>query len=142
MQEYEQRVRKWLKQDDKYGIADKIPYFRDGVTNPEVWFAEGNDFRPLFILKEVSTGKDTVEELQDFLQIWKNKTCFDFAEYPFDDVKVGTFSQWKRVARLGADAIMGTSRNPARSVGFILTITSLHTNTKPRHFTCRGIFLC
>lgn len=100
MQEYENCARQWLKKDDKHNIADRIPFFRDGVTNPDVWFAEGNDFRPLFILKEVSIGKKDVCELSDFLHTWGNKTCFDFVEYPFDDVKVGTFPQWKRIAHL------------------------------------------
>lgn len=100
MEEYEQKVRRWLRKDDKYNIADKIPFFRDGVTNPEVWFTEGNNFRPLFILKEVSIGKESAEELTCYLEEWGNPKYFEFAENPFDDIKNGQFSQWRRIARL------------------------------------------
>ena len=34
---------------------------------PDVWVEEGNDFRPLFILKEVSIGKNYTCEIPDFL---------------------------------------------------------------------------
>ena len=98
---YETRVREWLKSNDapEY-IADNIPYYRDGVVCPEVWFSEGNDFRPLFVLKEVSLGTDTVDGLKKYNETWGNQRSFEFVENPFDDIQVGTFSQWKRVATL------------------------------------------
>lgn len=98
--EYEKRVRAWLGETDEYGIADKIPFFKDGAVNPEVWFKSGNTFRPLFVLKEVSLGKDLVKELDGFLEVWDNQTTFEFAENSFDDIKIGKFILWRKIATL------------------------------------------
>lgn len=100
LDEYEKRVRKWLEEKGEKEIAYKIPFFRDGITCPEVWFKPGNEFRPLFILKETSLGIDKIEELNDFLNVWGNQTRFEFVENPFDDVKVGQFTTWKKIAAL------------------------------------------
>lgn len=100
LEEYETKVRKWLAEDGAKDIEKRIPFFRDGVTCPETWFREGNTFRPLFILKEVSLGINTVEELGGYLETWGNPQRFEFVENPFDDVKIGRFPQWKRIARL------------------------------------------
>ena len=100
MAKWESEARSWLLNTRNDDLAQNIPFFRDGVTCPEVWFEDNNSFRPLFILKEVSTGKNKIDEVQDFLSIWGNKRTFEFAQYEFDDIKVGTFSQWKRIARL------------------------------------------
>ena len=100
MTEWEQEARKWLLDTSNRELSEKIPFFRDGITCPEVWFDKDNTFRPLFILKEVSIGKNKICEVSDFLEIWGNKKTFEFAQYDFDDIKVGTFSQWKRIARL------------------------------------------
>ena len=99
-EEYEKKVRAWLSEFGNEELARNIPYFRDGVTCPETWFRAGNTFRPLIILKEVSLGFDDVEKLPDYLKTWGNLKCFDFVENPFDDVKVGYFKQWRRIARL------------------------------------------
>lgn len=100
MSEYETRVRKWLKKNGELTLADKIPFFKDGVTCPEKWFAPGNNFRPLFILKEVSLGVDRIADVDQFLNTWGNQTTFDFAENPFDDIKIGRFPTWRRIAAL------------------------------------------
>lgn len=100
LDQYEKSVREWLKEDDKHKIAQRIPFFRDGVTCPEVWFKPGNDFRPLFILKETSIGKDCVNDLNGFLERWGNQTTFEFVENPFDDVKIGKFTFWRKIAAL------------------------------------------
>ncbi len=100
MDEYERKVRDWLKEKGAGEIADKIPFYRDGVTCPEVWFKPGNNFRPLFILKEVSIGKDDIEGLNEYLEEWDDKRTFDFTEYPFDDVKIGKFTTWRKIAAL------------------------------------------
>ena len=98
--EYEERVRKWLLKKGKKELSEKIPFFRDGVTCPEVWFEKGNNFRPLFVLKEVSLGIDTIEELESYLKTWGNPKYFEFVENPFDDIKIGKFTQWRRIAKL------------------------------------------
>lgn len=98
--EYENNVRSWLAQHSDNVIADKIPYFKDGVVCPEEWFEPGNDFRPMIVLKEVSLGINTVNELDKFLGLWGNQKHFEFVENPFDDVRIGTFSQWRRIAHL------------------------------------------
>ena len=100
LNEYEERVRKWLKDKGENQIAEKIPFFRDGVTNPEVWFAPGNNFRPLFVLKDVSLGVDKVSDVDQFLKTWGNQKQFDFVENPFDDVKIGKFILWRKIAAL------------------------------------------
>ena len=41
LDEYESKVRNWLKEKGKCDISEKIPFFRDGVVCPEKWFAEG-----------------------------------------------------------------------------------------------------
>lgn len=102
MQEYEQRVRTWLKDCGEEELSKIIPFFRDGVTCPEVWFKEGNTFRPLIILKEVSLGVNCLKELPGFLNKWGNPQYFEFVENPFDDIKVGSFKQWRRIVRLVA----------------------------------------
>ena len=80
LDEYEERVRAWLKENDKYDISEKIPFFRDGVTCPEIWFKPENNFRPLFILKEVSLGKDYVRDIDGFMKTWGNQKHFEFVE--------------------------------------------------------------
>ena len=100
MEEFEIKVREWLISRGEEELADKIPYFRDGVVCPEVWFDENNDFRPLIILKEVSVGKDNISDLDEFLAIWGNQKHFEFVENPFDDVRIGRFDTWTRIARL------------------------------------------
>ena len=100
LDEYESRVRAWLKDEGANEIADKIPFYRDGVTCPDIWFRPGNNFRPLFILKEVSIGKDCISDLDNYLKIWGNQKSFNFVENPFDDVKIGQFTTWKKIAAL------------------------------------------
>lgn len=100
LDEYEKRVRDWLKKAGESEIADKIPFYRDGVVCPEIWFKEENKFRPLFILKEVSIGKSSISDLDDYLKTWGNQSSFEFVENPFDDVKVGIFLTWRRIAAL------------------------------------------
>lgn len=100
LDEYESTVRKWLKEQGKENISEKIPFFRDGVVCPEKWFAKDNNFRPMVILKEVSLGINEVDELDDYLKIWGNQKSFEFVENPFDDVQIGIFKQWRRIARL------------------------------------------
>jgi len=100
LDKYEKRVRTWLKKDDKHNISEKIPFFRDGVVCPEVWFAPGNDFRPLFILKEVSLGIDEIKCLDCYLETWGNQKTFEFIENPFDDVQVGKFTLWRKIVAL------------------------------------------
>ena len=100
LDEYEKRVRDWLKKTGASEIADKIPFYRDGVTCPDIWFKTGNNFRPLFILKEVSIGKDLLDDLDDYLKTWGNKKRFEFVESSFEDVKIGRFTTWKKIAAL------------------------------------------
>lgn len=100
MSEWETEARNWMLQLGKEELSYQIPFFRDGVTCPEVWFDDNNTFRPLFVLKEVSIGKNNTEDVPEFLKIWGNKKTFEFAQYDFDDIKIGTFRQWKRIARL------------------------------------------
>lgn len=100
MKEYEQRVREWLKESGEDEIADKIPFFKDGATMPEKWFAPNNNFRPLFILKEVSLGVDKIADVDKFLEIWGGQKQFEFVENSFDDVKIGKFILWRKIASL------------------------------------------
>lgn len=100
LNEFETRVRDWLKENDEYNISDRIPFYRDGVVCPEVWFKPDNNFRPLFILKEVSIGKDYVKDLDKYLEIWGNQTSFEFVENPFDDIRIGKFTTWRKIAAL------------------------------------------
>lgn len=100
MTEWENEARSWLSEIGEEELAKNIPFFRDGVTCPEVWFDKDNTFRPLFILKEVSIGKNYKCYVHEFLKTWGNKKTFEFAQYEFDDIKVGSFPQWMRIARL------------------------------------------
>lgn len=103
MADYEKAVREWLRNKGGIGaeIADKIPFLCDGVATPEHWFSSGNDFRPLFILKEASIGINNVSELDSFLEKWGGITRFEHVEDPFGDIKIGSFtSPWGRVLKL------------------------------------------
>ena len=111
MEEYETTVRTWLTKKGGISaqIADIVPFFRDGVTCPSQWFVDGNDFRPLFIMKEPSMGFSVAceEEIPDrivkYNEDWgkkADKRYFEFAENPFDDIRVGSYNTWRRVARL------------------------------------------
>lgn len=104
LNEYESVVRNTLKyglfRNADASISDIIPFVRDGVINPDVWFNETNDFRPLFILKEVSCGKDYVSQLDEYRLEWNNMTRFEFVNNPYDDVRLGSFSVWVRIAQL------------------------------------------
>lgn len=99
--EYEYRVRSWLKEQG-CDVYDTIPFFKDGVTCPKRYFDEKNKFRPLFVLKEVSLGFDEVNMLQTYNEEWGfvDKHNCDFAENKFDDIRVGSFIDWIRVAKL------------------------------------------
>ncbi len=96
----EKAAREWLSELTDADFAQRIPYFRDGATNPKKWFEEGNDFRPLFILKEVSLGINDIEDLDAYLTKWANIKSFEFVEDRFQDVRVGWFKTWKRIAKL------------------------------------------
>lgn len=49
MMRWENECREWLKSEGKGAVL--TPFFEDGIIDPETWFE--NEFRPLFILKEV-----------------------------------------------------------------------------------------
>lgn len=49
MDAWEKDTRKWL--NDEMNISVVATFFKDGIIDPETWF--NNEFRPLFILKEV-----------------------------------------------------------------------------------------
>ena len=100
--EYERRVRRWLVEDMGVDteLAERIPFFRDGVVCPEKWFSDGNGFRPLFLLKEVSLGIESLNELDDYFDKWGNKTTYEFVENPFDDIRIGCFTMWRKIAAL------------------------------------------
>ena len=66
----------------------------------------------MFILKETSLGINDVDDLSQFLEKWGNPQRFEFVENPFDDIRVGTFRQWRKIARLAKgleDAFNGVS---------------------------------
>lgn len=116
MLEYEEKSRAWLhSQNGKSDISDRIPFSRDGVVNPEYWFKEGNDFRPLFILKEPSIGINTADQLPDFdrewdranTPEWNHLSYFEYVENPLDDIQVGCSTTWKRIMALtiGLEAV-------------------------------------
>ncbi len=100
MIEYEQTVRELLADEAGTELSEKIPFFRDGIVCPEVWFQSENNFRPLFIMKEVNIGKKHISELDEYLEKWGCSTQFDFVTNKFDDVQVGTFPTWIRIAKL------------------------------------------
>lgn len=100
MHEYEAKARSWLSEFGDNHLAEQIPFFRDGIVSPENWFRKNNTFRPLIILKEVSLGINKVEELPQFLDLWGQPQFFEFAENQFDDIRIGTFPQWQRIAKL------------------------------------------
>lgn len=55
MQKWELECRDWLECEN--GAPIDATFFRDGIIDPDVWFE--NDFRPLFVLKEVhDTAQD------------------------------------------------------------------------------------
>lgn len=105
MEKYDLAVRNWLinvKNCDK-AIVDEIPLFKDGVVCPEKW-VENKTFRPLFIMKEPSTGLESDENtvLND-LKNYKKEWCrneFDLVEDKFDDIQIGNSGTWMRVAKL------------------------------------------
>lgn len=100
MNEYEESVRSWLIEKGRGDFSRIVPFFRDGVTCPEKWFQAHNDFRPLFILKEVSLGFNFTSDIDSYIKKWGNRTRFEFVGNPFDDVKIGKFRTWIRIARL------------------------------------------
>ena len=111
MQDYETKAREWLKNEyqnswieknhvDRCKVADDIPFFMDGAVDPATWFC--SDFRPLFIMKEVSIGKNEIDDINEYLEVWKNKKCFDFVCDPYDDIQLGRFKTWNKIIRLAA----------------------------------------
>lgn len=89
MCEYEQTVRQWmteLKLDET--VIKMIPFLEDGVVCPRIWFKEGNDFRPLFVLKEASIGINSKSELEEYYRKWKS-TRFDHVGDEFGDIRIG-----------------------------------------------------
>lgn len=119
--EYEDTVRMWLKSNGKIDpeAADKIPFLADGAAAPERWFSPGNDFRPLFILKEASIGINNLSELDSFLMKWGGATRFEHVEDCFGDIKIGVNkfegrNPWIRVAMLakGMETYFAEGRIP------------------------------
>ncbi len=100
MVEYEERVRAWLAGKADETLVEKVPFFRDGVVSPETWFCAGNDFRPLFVLKEVSMGFDEVQKLDSYLEDLEWQKRFEFVKEPCNDVQIGKHATWTRMARL------------------------------------------
>lgn len=105
MSEYEKTVRQWMS-DQKLNetVIKLIPFLEDGVVCPETWFKEGNDFRPLFILKEASIGIDCKSELEAYYQKWK-LTRFDHVGDEFGDIRIGVNkfkgnNPWMRIVKL------------------------------------------
>ncbi|MGN0169155.1 MAG: hypothetical protein ACI39H_00140 [Lachnospiraceae bacterium] len=106
MTRYEKTVREWLF--DKGGLcaelAYEIPFFMDGVVSPKDW-CSNTDFRPLFIMKEPSIGLSVDDEnsalniVKQYIEKWGEKV-FDFTENEFDDIQIGTFPTWMRIAKL------------------------------------------
>ena len=105
MDEYENEVRQWLrKQHVKEDVVNYIPFFEDGVVCPERWFADGNEFRPLFILKEASIGIDNISELERYYEKWQS-TKFDHVGDEFGDIRIGVNkfkgnNPWMRIVKL------------------------------------------
>lgn len=108
---YEDRVRQWLRENGQGELSEKIPFCRDGITCPEKWFKPDNRFRPLFILKEPSMGIKNESFLDSYLEKWGNTTCFEFAENPFDDIRIGKFKSWIRIAILASGMFSAAEGN-------------------------------
>ena len=51
MTKWDKECRNWLEQEN--GAPIIAAFFKDGIIDPDTWFQ--NDFRPLFILKEVQS---------------------------------------------------------------------------------------
>lgn len=105
--EYEKYVREWLVNSDaNIYMANNMPFFRDGVVCSEKWFS--SEIRPLFILKEVNTGLKTEDtsqieaDISGYNEKWgvKDDKFFRFVENEFDDIRIGKFATWKKIARL------------------------------------------
>lgn len=103
-------VRESIKSITKNEYAAKhLPFFGDGLANPEVWF--NSNYRPLFILKEVNMGlkSQSYEELESSLEsynrkwgIGPNRYYMEFVEDKFGDIRIGKFNTWKKVVRLSS----------------------------------------
>ncbi|MBQ0027982.1 MAG: hypothetical protein KBS96_05200 [Lachnospiraceae bacterium] len=106
MSEYENRVRRWLRErNSDETVVKRIPFFEDGIVCPSKWFEENCGFRPLFILKEASIGKDNIFELNDYYEEWNGQTRFDHVGDKFGDIKIGVNkfkgnNPWLRIVKL------------------------------------------
>lgn len=106
MGEYERSVRQWLKdRHSDESVVKMIPFFEDGIVCPAKWFEEQNSFRPLFILKECSVGKNYVSELKEYYEEWKGITRFDHVGDEFGDIRIGAKkfkgnNPWLRIVKL------------------------------------------
>ena len=106
MNRYDKTVRKWLLEKGKdKRIVDELPLFMDGVVNPKIWFK--NEFRPLFIMKEPSTGiiadmdeaeEDVLKKLTNYTEVWGKR--YDHTGEEYGDIQIGIFPTWMRVAKV------------------------------------------
>lgn len=54
MDKFESRARSWLVKNNHK--TENATFYMDGLFDSEEWFRDGNNIRPLFILKEVNQG--------------------------------------------------------------------------------------
>ena len=104
MAEYRKKALEWISNKENNGFADVVPFFLDGIVDEETWFAKGNIFRPLFIMKEPSTGIDgndeneIIDQLKEYIKVWG--LCYDHTCEEYGDIRIGIFPTWMRIAKL------------------------------------------
>ena len=143
-EEYESFVRKWLISfgANRY-LAENMPFFRDGVVDPETWFS--SYFRPLFILKEVNTGLKTnieskiEEDVNQYNKKWgvEDSKVFQFVENEFDDIRIGKFSTWKKVVRLSI--MLETGNDTYKDIGLNSELGKRFEKSEPQGYN-EGVF--
>lgn len=103
MNAYKKTVEDWMIRGGKRRFAEVIPFFEDGVVDEVTWFKEDNDFRPLFIMKEPSTGiigdneEIIIKQLEDYIDVWGS--CYDHTCEEYGDIRIGRYPTWMRTAK-------------------------------------------
>lgn len=85
----EELFSKWWKKSQFYSDDAKKHFYKDGIVDENIWFAENNNFRPLFILKDVN-GNSAAD----------CAIVTNFVKDTNDDIQNGIEPTWRRLVTL------------------------------------------
>ena len=85
----EELFKTWCQKSLSYSDDKEKHFYKDGIVDENIWFSENNNFRPLFILKDVN-GNGAAD----------CATVTNFVKDNDDDIQKGVEKTWRRLVTL------------------------------------------